>query len=438
MSCISYKQDIPVLDKYDVLVAGSGPSGICAAVAASREGARTAIIERYGIVGGNLTSGCVGPIMGQVGPGTMRDELTARLGVRGNDMLGYNGKVHDIEHAKAKLLAFLREAKVDVYLQTPIIDTLMEGRRAYGVLLGTKEGIAAMEAGVIIDATGDGDVAYFAGATYNTGREGDGRVQPVTIMYVLGGVDESCAIKCMGEADPVEFRGEPFPTFTQRCCDQGLLPPNTGAVRLYPTATPGERLVNCTQVNDIYAPDAKDIIRAEEELRDQIWKITDFLRKNVPGYEQCFVKHSATTLGVRESRRFIGVESVVDADVTEGLKKKNVVVHNANFLIDIHNPTGSGQAETFDRVFSNHAYDIPYGALVPQNTEGILLTGRCISGTHRAHASYRIMSVCMALGEAAGIAGAMCAKKRIEPRDLDVAKLQHRLMEKGIVLFDKE
>lgn len=87
MSCISYKQDIPVLDKYDVLVAGSGPSGICAAVAASREGARTAIIERYGIVGGNLTSGCVGPIMGQVGPGTMRDELTARLGVRGNDML---------------------------------------------------------------------------------------------------------------------------------------------------------------------------------------------------------------------------------------------------------------------------------------------------------------------------------------------------------------
>lgn len=436
MSKTFFSRELEIRESYDVVIAGSGPSGICAAVAASRCGASVAIVERYGIVGGNLTSGVVGPIMGAVDSGTMRDELTDLLGVRSNDMLGYHGKAHDIEKAKETLVSFLKRENVDIYLQTPVVDVIKEDSRVTGLVVGSKEGLSVLGSKVCVDATGDGDVAYFAGVPYDAGRQQDLRVQPVTLMYVLGGVDESRAIVCVGEADPVDFNGEPFPAFTQRCCDQGLLPPNTAAVRLYRTARPGERLVNTTQVNDVFAANRKDVERAEVLLREQISQITEFLRKHVPGYEKCYVKHSATTLGVRESRRFAGLETLVDADVEQGRRQKNVIVHNANFLIDIHNPIGSGQAETFDRVFSNHPYDIPYGCLVPQGVDGLLLSGRNISGTHRAHASYRIMSVCMAVGEASGIAAALCAEKGLEPRSLEVKQLQDVMVKKGIKLFD--
>ena len=436
MSKIQFTRQLDMAASYDVVVAGSGPSGICAAVAASRAGAKTAIVERYGIVGGNLTSGMVGPVMGSVGTGTMRDELTGLLGVQGNDMLGYHGKAHDIEAAKSKLFAFLRKENVEIYLQTPVVDVIKEGSKVTGLVISTKEGLSVLGAKVFVDATGDGDVAFFAGVPYDAGRHQDLRVQPVTLMYVLAGVDESRAIVCVGEADPVEFNGEPFPAFTQRCCDQGLLPPNTAAVRLYRTSRPGERLVNTTQVNDVFITNRADVERAELTLREQIGQITEFLRKYVPGYENCYVKQSATTLGVRESRRFCGLETLVDADIEQGRRKKDVVVHNANFLIDIHNPIGSGQAESFDLVFSNHPYDIPYGCLVPQGVDGLLLTGRNISGTHRAHASYRIMTVCMATGEASGIAAALCAESGTEPRNLDVKLLQDTMIKKGIKLFD--
>ena len=436
MSKIQFTRQLDMAASYDVVVAGSGPSGICAAVAASRAGAKTAIVERYGIVGGNLTSGMVGPVMGSVGTGTMRDELTGLLGVQGNDMLGYHGKAHDIEAAKSKLFAFLRKENVEIYLQTPVVDVIKEGSKVTGLVISTKEGLSVLGAKVFVDATGDGDVAFFAGVPYDAGRHQDLRVQPVTLMYVLAGVDESRAIVCVGEADPVEFNGEPFPAFTQRCCDQGLLPPNTAAVRLYRTSRPGERLVNTTQVNDVFITNRADVERAELTLREQIGQITEFLRKYVPGYENCYVKQSATTLGVRESRRFCGLETLVDADIEQGRRKKDVVVHNANFLIDIHNPIGSGQAESFDLVFTNHPYDIPYGCLVPQGVDGLLLTGRNISGTHRAHASYRIMTVCMATGEASGIAAALCAESGTEPRNLDVKLLQDTMIKKGIKLFD--
>lgn len=436
MDSMSYNRNLEILGSYDVVVAGSGPSGICAAVAAARQGAKTAIIERYGIVGGNLTSGCVGPIMGSVSAGTMRDELTARLNVNGNDMLGFSGYVHDIEQTKRTLVNFLNEEGVKLYLQTPVTDAIVNNSCVAGIVVGTKKGPAAIVGRTFVDATGDGDVAYYAGASYDEGRADDRRVQPVTLMYVLGGVDDSRAIVCVGEADPVDFNGEPFPMFTQRCCEQGLLPANTAAVRLYRTLVAGERLVNTTQVNDVFVDRPEDVERAENLLRQQIAEITEFLRARVPGYENCYVKHSATTLGVRESRRYLGTETLTGKDVQSGRKSPDVVVHNANFCIDIHNPVGSGQAESFDLVFSNQPYDIPYGCLVPKDIDGMLLTGRCISGTHHAHASYRVMSICMALGEAAGIAAALCALSNTRPRDLRPEIVQRKLLNKGVILFE--
>ncbi len=434
MEHINYQKCVPVESEYDVLVTGAGPSGICAAVAAARTGARTAIIERYGAVGGNLTVGSVGPIMGNVGRGTMRDELTGLLSVGFNDMQGITGRLHDTENAKGILIEFLHKEGVEVYLQTPVVDTIVENNCVMGVIAGKKEGLRAILADIVVDATGDGDTAYFAGAAYEIGREGDGLTQPVTLMYTLAGVDEATAITCQGEEDNVTLRGERFLDFTARCCKQGILPENTQSVRLYKSNVPGERHVNTTQANGVLPTDSRAVMQAELVLRKQIEQVTDFLRRYVPGYQNCYIKTTASTLGVRESRRFTGEYVLNDNDLRNGRRFNDVVVHDANCVIDIHNPTGGGQAEGLPEVVK--PYDIPYRCLIPEKIDNLILSGRCISGTHRAHASYRIMSICMAIGEAAGVAAALSSRLGVNPRKLDYKKVQQVLIEKGIVLFD--
>lgn len=246
MTTVDYKKNVPVLGSYEVVVAGAGPAGICAAVAAARSGARVALVERYGVLGGNLTAGYVGPILGMVGSGTMRDELMALLGVPENDMIGEVGVAHDMEQAKRVLAEFVSCENLDVFLQTPVVDALMAGASLEGLLVATKEGLRAMEGKIVIDATGDGDVAWFAGAPVEKGRA-DGLMQPVTLEFTLDGVDESRAVACIGDVDDVELNGERFLDYCARCARQGLLPEQLAAVRLHRTTHPGQRQVNTTQ-----------------------------------------------------------------------------------------------------------------------------------------------------------------------------------------------
>jgi hypothetical protein len=433
MQAIKYTRTLPVKKNYDVLVAGAGPSGIAAAVAAARQGASVAIVERYGAVGGNLTLGYVGPIMGSVARGTLRDEMTGLMRVGFNDIQGKLGRVHDMEYAKGALLDFLLREKVEIYLQSPIIDAVAGERRILGVVVGEKTGPAVLGAKVFVDATGDGDVAFAAGADFEIGQDDSGVIQPVTLMFVLGGVEEP-AMVCIGEEDDVQLNGERFLDFTDRCVAQGILPENTNSVRLYRTNAPGERLVNTTQANGINPLEAGDVVAAERVLREQIAQVTEFLRRFVPGFQHCFIKATASTLGVRESRRFKGAYVLGDDDLRQGKRFEDVVVHNANFVVDIHNPHGGGQAEGLAEVVK--PYDIPYRCLLPLGVDNLLLTGRCISGTHRAHASYRVMSICMALGEAAGVAAALSARQGVSPVALGHQPVQKALAAKGAVLYD--
>lgn len=164
MTTIHYEKEINVKTSYDVIVAGSGPAGICAAVAAARNGSHVALVERYGVVGGNLTAGYVGPVLGMVGKGTMRDELVNLLGIPENDMIGETGKAHDFERAKLVLAEFVDRENIDVYLQSAVYDVIKEGNAVRGLILATNEGQFALTASVVIDATGDAVVSYLAGA----------------------------------------------------------------------------------------------------------------------------------------------------------------------------------------------------------------------------------------------------------------------------------
>ncbi len=432
MTTLHYEKTLSVKNSYDVIVAGAGPAGICAAVAAARKGAKVALIERYGVVGGNLTVGYVGPILGMVGRGTMRDEIVRLLGVPENDMIGETGRAHDFENAKLVLSEFVNHDNIDVYLQSSVFDVVREGGKITGIILATNEGNFALTAKVFIDATGDGILATLAGAEVAKGRE-DGLMQPVTLEFTIDGVDESKAIICIGDVDDVKLGDERFLDYCRRCAEEGKLPPHLAAVRLHPSVNRGERQVNTTQANGVDITKVGDIYPADLELRRQIEMLVNFFRKNVPGYENCRCVGSGTTTGVRETRRVMGDYVITAEELADGKRFDDVIVHNAEFIVDIHNPAGAGQAE--EKIQYCKPYDLPYRCFVPLGLTNLYVAGRCISGTHRAHASYRVMSICMAMGEAVGIAAALCAEKDCQTRELDVKELQKVMTESGIELF---
>jgi Flavoprotein involved in thiazole biosynthesis len=434
MKTVEFCKSIPVVADYDVIVAGAGPAGICAAVAASREGAKVALVERYGVIGGNLSVGHVGPILGMVSKGTMRDEIVKLLGVPENDMIGEVGVAHDMERAKRVLAEFVDCENITVFLQSSVSDVIMNGSRITGLIISCKEGLRAIRAKVIIDSTGDGDVAALSGAEFQKGRD-DGLMQPVTHEFTLVDVDESKAIVCIGDVDDVKLGEVRFLDYCKSCADKGDIPANLAAVRLHRTSTPGERQVNTTQMNKIDSTCTSDLFKAEVELRKQIKIIADFVKTHLPGYENCKVASSGDTIGVRESRRVMGEYLMTREDIVEGRRFDDVVVHKAEFIVDIHNPDGAGQAEA--KIQYCNPYDLPYRVFVPLRIDGLLMAGRCISGTHDAHASYRVMSICMAMGEAVGIAASICAKLDILPRDLDYRSIQKVLIKKGVDLFSK-
>lgn len=426
----------------DVLVAGGGPAGVCAAVSAARAGAKVLLAERFGCLGGNLTLGHVSPVLGKASKGTMADEIRELLNKThpgAQKVMTRNGPEEHIDHEEAKgiLAKLCADAGVGILLCAPVVDALMDGSRVAGVVVDTPKGLRTIRAKVVVDATGDGRVATAAGAETRIGRAADGATQPSTLEFVVDGVDETRGITAWGGTDPVRVKladGEEleYRELCKRRNREGVLPKNVTIVRLHRTFYPGERSVNATQLNGIDVLDPVALGRAEVELRKQIDQCVAFLRNDVPGFEKCRVKSAASTLGVRESRRVVGDAVVDDADVVEGRKHADAVVHDAWFLIDIHNPKGGGQAEGHSKMAK--PYDIRYGALLPKGVEGLLTAGRCISGTHRAHASYRVMVPCMAMGEAAGIAAALAAAGNRTPRQVRAEEVRGVLAKRGVTL----
>lgn len=428
--------------EYDVIVAGGGPAGVAAAVSAARVGAKTALIERYGILGGMLTSGHVQPILGRAEGRTMYNEICELLeeghqNVREHTTRNGREITIDMEEAKHRLLKLCLESGVYVYLQTPVVAVLKDGSRVTGVTVCTPEGLQNLTAHAVVDSTGDGFVAAQAGAPYQVGRDSDGKCQPTTIEFTVDNVDETYDFSCWGGTCPYTLPdGRRYSEVCKEACKNGELPENVSIVRIHYTINPGERNINATQVNGRDTLTVEGSVEAEYLLREQIPVIIDFLRRVAPGFENCRLKSSATTLGVRETRRFVGDYVISDEDVEKGARHEDVVVHKAWFLIDIHNPAGGGQAEKHSQPAT--PYDIPYRSLLPKDVEGLLLSGRNISGTHRAHASYRVMGVAMPTGQAAGTAAALCAREGCTPRELDYRKVQAALAEYGAQLFKED
>ncbi len=402
----TYRETIetPVVARHQVVVAGGGPSGVIAAVAAARSGADTLLIERYAFLGGNGTAGlmtCYNGFRNQRKPDALQTvkgipaeyiaELVRLGGVADADT--YDSTPHDFrsgdltytipfdaEAAKVASLNLLRKERVTLRLHSWVAGPMMNGSRVVGVVVESKSGRQAIAADIVIDCTGDGDVAARAGAEFMRPAETGDRMA-MSLMYGLGGV-------------PASVKG-PF-----------------GGIRI------GGRVVRWGPGASGDGTDAMVLTQAEVNARLQLWDDVQKLRKQ-PGMESLYLAQTAACMGVRETRRIVGEYVLTTQEAIDGKRFADAIAISSNPMPQYH---GS-------RYFFQHeGFDIPYRSLVPKAVDGLVLSGRSISCEQGGFQSARSMAPAMAVGHASGCAAALAAKLGVQPRKLDVGELRKLLL----------
>lgn len=454
----SYAADIPEYDDVDVLVIGGGPSGLSAAVAAARLGAKVRLVERYGFLGGNLTAGLVGPCMTSYSlDGSQQlirgiyEEFVQRMMALGGAMhpsiipagSAYCGfivyghdKVTPFEPEAAKVVAqrMCVEAGVDLLLHTMVVDAIVdhetENSRVLGVVCAGKGGLKAARARVVVDCSADGDVAHFAGVHTRHGRDSDGLAQPQTLFFRVQNVDDQ-VVEDYVRSHPDDYR--PFASIVAKATAEGRFPAPRRGIGLYKTMEPGVWRINTGRVLRRNGADAQELTLAEMEGREQTVALLDFFRNNLPGFENVELRDTATQIGVRETRRIEGDYELTLEDLRSGRAFDDVVAL-CGYPLDIHDPTGSGGGTGGDAPVTANAYQIPYRVMVPRYHEGLLVSGRAVSATHEALSAIRVMPPCFALGQAAGVAAALSIGNRASPRHVDYGDLRRELLAQGAYL----
>ena len=445
----------------DIAVVGAGPAGLSAAISAAREGKKVLLLEKNGFLGGNATLGL--PLLGfldvkgrRIVGGIAQEyvkRLTARGQSHGHRTCPKHNSVTNVDPEGFKLLAIemCREAGVEVllHLETASVE-VVDGRIRQAVFYG-KGNRVTVTAELFIDCTGDGDLAYLAGCSFESGQADTGVLQPPTVMYTLENVDTEKVYDYI-EAHPEEmtysatidhrpgydapyFRGDLNHVFVglrqtfTRLREAGKLPVLRETLIYIKSFHPGEVYVNSTRLINTDATDIFDLTRAELDGQLQCAALTEVLRENVPGFENCFISHIAPNLGVRETRRFSGVGRLKAENVVAGVIPEDVI-GLAGYKIDIH--SGTDNTTVFRNV--EEPYGIPYGCLVSDQVENLMFAGRCVSMDAPSLASVRVMPHCMCMGQAAGIAAAMALENHASPAAVDVAALQSKLLAAGAVL----
>jgi hypothetical protein len=417
--------------EYHVIVVGSGPAGFSAAYCAAKHGADTLLLERGGTIGGMLTAGFMGVFCGQASSGlfTEMKQKLCRCAVSKDR----RRTVYDVEEMKQFLYSKADESGMSLLLYAPVGGVEMEGNSITHLDVHAKEGPLQLNAQVYVDATGDGDVAAFAGEDFTLGRESDGKFQPMSLMFGLDGVNtDDCAV-LHGGRDELRAKLEHY-------VERGDVPYPAGHVIIIPGVRPGSVKLNMTNVIDCDGTRSEELTRAEIECRRQLAALVAFLRKEAHGFENCYVSNSADLIGVRSTRHIHGRYVLNEKDISDGRVFDDWVVSKAKYVWGTHNLYGPihgrGQKES---VRSEHGelptdkpYTIPYRSLLPAKTGNLLLAGRCISGTFLAHSNYRVMPICIAMGQAAGTAAAHAVRENCALAEVDVTQVQTQLVRDGV------
>jgi ribulose 1,5-bisphosphate synthetase/thiazole synthase len=449
---IEPEKELPIRMSVDVLVVGGGPSGIIAAQAAADDGLKVALIESRSFLGGNLTIGL--PVLGFLGqkgnqiiqglPQKFIDRLKEQNAASEHRPCPLHMSITLVEPEAVKSVAFrmLEESNVEVLLYTFFAGVIMDQDHLKGIIIESKAGREAILAKVVIDCTGDADVAFRAGAPCEKGNESGG-MQPPTLMFSLGDVDTEKLRLSIAEEPrtyltdfiPAEYFGQNrqyilvgMRNIMQKAKEDGLSLPTERTI-VITGLKKGEAWINMTRVNGVDGTDPVSLTNGERIARQQIGDIFNYLVNYVPGFEHARMLRTAPFLGIRETRRIIGKYIMNREDVLSCARFDDAIAV-ASYPLDIHHPVGGGCTLEW----SGDCYDIPYRSLVPLKVENLLVAGRSISTTHEAMSAIRVMAPCMAMGEAAGRAAKIAVREGLAPSGIDVTKLQKELLAKGAYL----
>ncbi|RMD49424.1 MAG: FAD-dependent oxidoreductase [Alphaproteobacteria bacterium] len=445
-------REVPVIHETGVLVVGSGPGGLAAAIAAARAGAEVTLVERFGCMGGNIT------VVGVEGFAWYRHERTVEAGGLGREFeerakaMGAavpesQSLSYELDSEGFKLVAdrLVEEAGVRPMLHRMFVAPVMEGNRIRGIVTESKAGREAILARVVIDATGDADVAHRAGApTRKTPRE---RMQAASVMFHLAGVDKRRFMEAV-RADPqtyadwssgewqVETSGKEDGMFSpflrkpfEKAAEAGIIPEgiNTiggtwGAVHETGELT----YMNLVHLPGIDGTDPDDLTRGEIEGRRQAMMAIEALRRFMPGCEGARLRNFGMSIGIRDTRKIDAVRNLTEADVRGEARFDDSIGIYPEFI--------DGYGVLILPTTGRYMH-IPWRALLPREVEGLIVAGRAIGGDAIAHAATRNMACCAVSGQGAGVAAAEALAQGRTPREIDLAPVQRELARQGVRLF---
>jgi hypothetical protein len=401
---------------WDVVVAGGGPGGVSAAAAAAKQGASVLLIERNGYLGGMATAGLINPFMsytvkatGQNIASAIFNEILDRLAAHRG--LAEDRLTFDDEQMKFVLDEMLEEYGISVLLHSFVTGAELQAGVVQSIKITGKSGELPVCGKVFVDSTGDGDLAALSGCEVAFGRSADGFCQPMTLCFRVAGV-------AMGRESyhwdhPLRLEIDRVYQSAKR--DGSISNPRED-VLIFATLRPDVLHFNTTRVIQKSAVDVFDLTEAEKIGRKQVVEMVDLLKKKVPAFKDAYLQKMAAYIGVRESRRVMGSYVLTAEEILAGAKFADGIARSV-YPVDIHNPAGTGTV--LKHLPDDAYYEIPFRCLVPRGTHNLLIGSRCISATHEAHSSLRVMPVVSGIGEAAGTAAAWCAQRDIYADEID-------------------
>lgn len=433
--------------EWDVVVCGGGSAGIAAALSAARNGARVALIEKESYLGGTATGGLVCSFAygyhdkeRQILSGIFSEIQTVlcdRKAIIKNKRHGW--EPFNAEQYKLLLFQLMEENNVTVYTQSLIVDVIIRENRIYSLIIANKDGIYAIKGKNYVDATGDADIAFYSGIPCTIGRQTDRAIQPSTMMFLVGGVDYKAVGESqkrgywLDEGDRGYVNATGFSEYVEKGKKSGCLTIPRDTISSIFTIPLMQGVVGVNFGRVYSSPGFNPVKNTAEEYLGlkQVQEAHSFLKAYVPGFAHSFIISSASKLGRRETRRIIGEYTLNEEDIKQQRQFDDVIAQYC-YMIDIHSP--DNEFSTLYKIPRGNHYDIPYRCLISSIMENLIVAGRCISCTHDALGAVRVQPLCIAIGEAAGMAASMCSLYDYDLPSLDVKALQSRLIDCGAIL----